>query len=332
MLIVMTAALSGGIAVSAAQDAAWITYRLENPAEVFRIEASTGATPENVSDALDTLTPRADDLWLNTSPDGSWFLLETERWGCSGWACLARAKADVSEGGLVTIGGNVIHPEGFSAISSDGNRVVWVGESCGVHSHDLWTSTLSTGVWSTAACLTASSSGDWNEEPAISPDGTEILFSCGENICSVSTQGTNLQLEISLTDYPGTGDWTQIKAPDYDPDGNIVFEGEAGGEMVWRKNTGTGVFEIINSGFTNDNSPCVLPDGRVASLWLNRPENPTGVHELKVMDPDGGNQLMLVTYPTDIFDVGLGCGGTVGHLFSDDFESATTGAWSSAFP
>jgi hypothetical protein len=57
----------------------------------------------------------------------------------------------------------------------------------------------------------------------------------------------------------------------------------------------------------NDNSPCVLPDGRVVSLWLLRPGG-SGFHEIKVMDPDGTNQFMALT-DVNVFDVGIGCGG-----------------------
>ena len=55
----------------------------------------------------------------------------------------------------------------------------------------------------------------------------------------------------------------------------------------------------------NDNAPCVLPDGRIASLWLNRPGSESQ-HELKVMTPDGSSYAMLVT-GVDIEQ--LGCGG-----------------------
>jgi len=57
--------------------------------------------------------------------------------------------------------------------------------------------------------------------------------------------------------------------------------------------------------FTNDNSPCVLPDGSIAGLWLNRPGG-TGDHELKVIQPDGSSYFMLVT-GADVVDIGLGC-------------------------
>jgi hypothetical protein len=56
----------------------------------------------------------------------------------------------------------------------------------------------------------------------------------------------------------------------------------------------------------DDNSPCVLPDGRIASLYLDRPGGP-GYHELKVMNPDGTNPI-LVLLNIDIHDIALGCG------------------------
>ena len=63
---------------------------------------------------------------------------------------------------------------------------------------------------------------------------------------------------------------------------------------------------LVTTEFNNDNSPCVLPDGRVASLWLDRPDG-EGDHEIKVMAPDGGGYIMILT-DVDVFDVGLGCG------------------------
>ncbi len=57
----------------------------------------------------------------------------------------------------------------------------------------------------------------------------------------------------------------------------------------------------------DDNSPCVLPDGRIASLWLDRDGNQSGAHELKLMNADGTGGVMLVT-EKDIQDIGIGCG------------------------
>jgi len=305
----------------------WVTYRPSGSVEeVSRIEAREGALPENVSDALDVLSPHAADVWLNISPNGMWMVLETERWGCSGWACLARVRSDYAEGGLITTGGQAIHPEGFSAVSSDGNTVVWPGQGCGSHARDLWISVYAGGEWQTS-CLTGDVTTDWNEQPAISDDGASVLFMCGDNICSIGVDGNNLAVQIRLTDHPGDTDWTQLRSPDFDPEGNIVFEGEDDTEMVWRQDHLSCNCELINPSYTNDNSPCVLPDGGIASLWLNRPDNPEGNHEIKLMDGDGGSSFMLVTNPVDVHDVGIGCGGPGFKVFSDGFETGDFSMW-----
>lgn len=49
----------------------------------------------------------------------------------------------------------------------------------------------------------------------------------------------------------------------------------------------------------------MLADGRIPSLWLNRPGGQS-LHEVKVMTPDGASDAMVVI-GVDIEDVG--CGG-----------------------
>ena len=55
----------------------------------------------------------------------------------------------------------------------------------------------------------------------------------------------------------------------------------------------------------NDNSPCVLWDGRIASLWLQRPGG-ASTHEIKVTDPMGRSPVMVQT-DVDVMDVGISC-------------------------
>jgi hypothetical protein len=97
-----------------------------------------------------------------------------------------------------------------------------------------------------------------------------------------------------------------LRQPDFAPDGSLVFEGDWDGERIWRLPAGASTPVEVGNQFHNDNSPCVLPNGRAASLWMDRPGG-QGIHELKVMNADGGGYDMLVT-DTDIADVGLGCG------------------------
>ena len=89
------------------------------------------------------------------------------------------------------------------------------------------------------------------------------------------------------------------------PDGSIVFEGDWNGEQIYRY-TGSGDPSVINPAYGNDNSPTVLPDGRVVSLWLGREGGP-GYHELKIMNADGGGDRMLLIN-VDISDTGIGSG------------------------
>lgn len=53
--------------------------------------------------------------------------------------------------------------------------------------------------------------------------------------------------------------------------------------------------------------PCVLPDGRVAHLWLGRDENTEGFHEITIMDEDGSSPTVILP-GVDVFDIGIGCG------------------------
>jgi len=103
--------------------------------------------------------------------------------------------------------------------------------------------------------------------------------------------------------YPSTGGLYQ---PDYAPDGSIVFEAEWDGEQIWRLPPEASIPVLISDQFSNDNSPCILPDGRVVSLWLDR-DGGNGLHEIKIMSSDGSSFFMLLPN-IDIVDAGLGCG------------------------
>jgi len=295
-----------------------ITYTYNG--QVYRIQALQGAAPENISQSLESLSPLptgGKDSGLNISPDGKWLVLDTERFDedCNGWACLAVVKADLSTGDAVRINGSEIHPEGFPAIASGGNLIVYENND-GAHENDLWAVSRSsnTGAWTGPVLLTGSSSYQYNYQPAINAAGTKVLFDCTDapyseatSICEVGTDGTGFRVVLRPSDRPsGLPDTGELHQPDYAPDGSIVFEADWDGENLWRLPSGATSPVKISSAFSNDNSPCVLPDGSIASLWLNRPGG-SGVHELKVMKPDGSSYFMLVT-GADVEDIGLGCG------------------------
>jgi len=281
---------------------------------VYRIQAAPGATPENISTALNGLSAGSGDIQLNSSPNGAWLVLRTERFhpDCNGWNCLALVKGDLTAGEAVLAGGAVIHPEGLPAVSNDGNLIIYPATD-GPHAHDLFAVRRTAGVWAAPVLLTAASTYAYHDMPALSADGSKVLMDCSPEswpsraICEVGTDGTGFRTVLDQTDSPADlPDVGALHHPDYAADGSILFEGDWDGEMIWRLPVGGSVPVRVNAGYTNDNSPCVLPDGRIASLWLNRPGGP-GYHEIKIMDADGNHGFVLLP-DVDVFDVGLGCG------------------------
>lgn len=294
-----------------------ITYTLPG-GDVYRIAAQEGATPENISQALNALAPYSDDGLINISPDGAWLVLNSERFDseCVGWSCLSIVAGDLSFGEAVRAGGAVIHPEGFIAVASGGNLIVYK-DGGGPHVRDLWAVTRSgASAWGVPVLLTASSPYAYNDQPAISVDGSRVVFDCGNQpygvtgtaICEAGTDGTGFRVMLTPADspagFPNTG---ALHHADYAPDGSIVFESNWDGEEIWRLPVGTTEPVRVASQFNNDNSPCVLPDGRIVSLWLGRPENESGIHEIKVMASDGISYIMALT-GSDLMDIGIGCG------------------------
>lgn len=290
-----------------------IVYSLDNDM-VYRINAGAGATPENISTALNALSAGGNDGQLNVSPNGQWLLLRTERFhaDCVGWDCLALVRGDLSAGEAVLTPNGVIHAEGGGAVNNDGTLIVYPGGD-GPHDQDLFAVRRTGGTWSAPALLTEASTYAFHTMPALSADGSKVLMDCSPTsypsraICEVGTDGTGFRTVLDQTDSPpGLPDVGALHHPDYATDGSIVFEGDWDGEMIWRLPAGGSVPERVNVAYTNDNSPCVLADGRIVSLWLNRPDG-SGDHELKVMNADGSAGAVILP-GVDVFDVGLGCG------------------------
>ncbi len=297
-----------------------ITYTLNN-GQVYRIEAREGAVPENISQALEALAPQpvgARDAGLNISPDGKWLLLETERFSpdCVGWAGLAVIKGDLSRGEALKVNGDDIHPEGFSAIASGGNRVIYP-QNDGTHSLDLFAVSRDLGgSWQAPVEISKNSTFTYNNWPAVNAEGTKVLFNCSNepysgttSICEVGVDGSGFRVVLTPAASPsGLPDAGDLQAPDYAPDGSIVFEAAWPGEEIWRLAPGAAIPGRISASaaYNNDNSPTVLPNGNIASLWLSRPGG-LSVHELKVMTPDGRSYFMALT-DVDVADIGLGSG------------------------
>jgi Tol biopolymer transport system component len=294
-----------------------IVYQLAGNGTLYRLTAEEGATPQNISDALDTLAPGSEDSAFNISPDGAWYVFSTDRFEqeCSDWACVAVAAADMSQGEVLRSDGNLVHAEGYTAIASGGNLVVYVSND-GPHELDLFAMERTMdGSWGSRVPLTNESPYDWNDMPAISDDGSSVLFDCGNvpygqegtAICEVGIDGSGLRTVIAPEDGPGGSAQHALHHADYASDGSIVFEADWEGEQIWRLPAGASTPVKVTDEFGNDNSPCVLPDGRIVSLWLQRPGNDTGQHEIKVMNADGSSNFMAFT-DADVSDTGIGCG------------------------
>ena len=308
---------TGGTSSGGAPDtgSGHVTYTFGD--DVFRLEASRGATPQNVSALITPSGARKPDRRLSASRGGGFYVFETQNVDprCAASSCLAFAPAaDPSAAKLVLEGGNLIdHAESLSAISNDGDVVVF--SSVGVsHPRDLFVSRRTGDTWSLAVVLTGASTFGWNELPSLHPDGTKVLFDCGPlanagdggSICEIAVDGTGFQTVVAPANAPASvGKKGALHHASYAPDGAIVFEADWDGERVWRKQ-GSTLTNLSTSAVGNDNSPCVLPDGRVVSLWLERPGNASGGHEIKIMSAAGAEPWVLLA-DRDVSDVGIGC-------------------------
>jgi hypothetical protein len=288
-----------------------VAYRVAD-GRIFLIEAAPGAQPVNLTDALDGISAGVDGD-INVSPDGAWLALVTTRFGCDSWQCAVVVDVGLSEPSVVqTAGGADVHPEDAVAIGSGGNVVVF--SSTGINSRDLHVMRRSGAEWTEPVNITGDSPFDYNTLPAIADDGHAVLFDCspvpygddGTQICEVALDGTGFRVLVDPAISPNGLPGARAHSADYAPDGSIVFEGEWGTEQIWRLSPGASTPTLVGP-FGNDNTPCVLPGGWVASLWLNGPNNPNAYHELKVMSADGSDHVMLVK-DEDVLDGALGCG------------------------
>jgi hypothetical protein len=293
--------------------AGFVTYRLAG-GHVYELPVRAGAGAVDVSAALDHLSPGGRDEWLNSSPNGRWLLTSTDRFGCGGWACLVRLDATLRTAFVIRASGSLVHADAFGAISSDGRTVVYP-QGGGRHVRDLWVTRLIAGRWTAPALITNASPQPYNMQPAISGDGRRVLFDCGPGvpevagtaICSVSSRGGRVTLVIGPRGGPGGGPHNLVHHAAFGSDGEVVFEADWRGEQIWRLAPGSRR-PLIVSRVNDDNSPCVLPNGRIASIYFDRPGNRSGIGELRIADPDGGHGREILT-GRDVADIGIGCGG-----------------------
>jgi hypothetical protein len=128
----------------------------------------------------------------------------------------------------------------------------------------------------------------------------------------VGIDGNGFRVVARPSDSAGAPSDSYLNHPAYGVGGAYVFEanwpsGIGGGqsEQVWKLQTGSAA-ALLSRDRYDDNSPCTLPQGRIASLWLGRPGNTDNKHELKIMSADGSGEIMPLL-DQDVIDADLSC-------------------------
>lgn len=292
----------------------YITYARGNDSfdrTLYMINLETGVT-ENISNKLNSIIgENRKDNAINISPDGSHLIINSKLNGNK----LYIINIDNNTKDVLKIENRYIWPEHAFAISNDGNIVAITKRNKGSGT-DVVSYIKSNGKWKKGVILSKGTDEDFFAGgPAFSFDSKRIIFTCRvkQNIlalCSNNISGNDLKIEVSERNLD-TQKLHLIRSPDYTLNGDVVFEVEdVLGEVIWIKKTDKEKAYPINTTFRNDNSPCVLPNNYIASLWLSRPGNPKGKHELKLMPQNGSHYKMLVK-DINIRDIGLGCGGSL---------------------
>jgi hypothetical protein len=279
--------------------------------------AEPGSVVEDISVRFDAVAAGVDQF-VTPSPDGRFYVVQGGRFGCLSGGCLARFDANGAHGELVLSGGRPIDTSNTrAAIASSGDRIVYA--TSGPHVSDLYVVDRDpqSGAWGAPRLLTGSSPYPFHHTPSIARDGSKVVFNCGPNfygvaplaICEATLDpADSTSAYRKLLDPSAGGDHSgnnELYHPAYELDGSIVFESDWTSEQIWHLG-GTDFARVSPASVTDDNSPCVLPDGRIVSLWLGRAGNPNGLHEIKVMNADGSGGVMLLT-GVDVDDVGTSC-------------------------
>ncbi len=138
-------------------------------------------------------------------------------------------------------------------------------------------------------------------DPAVHYDGGKVLFSYRKggthryHLYEINVDGTGLR---QITDGP----FDDIE-PTYLPDGRIVFCSTrchrwigcwlAETAILFRCDADGGKIRMLSSGSFTENTPSVLPDGRILyTRWEYVNRDPVSFHHLWTMNPDGTGQMV----------------------------------------
>jgi len=138
-------------------------------------------------------------------------------------------------------------------------------------------------------------------DPQVHYDATKVLFSYRKgpghhyNLYEIDIDGSNLH---RLTDGP----WDDVE-PTYLPDGDVIFSSTRCKRYIgcWLAPSATlhrcdanGLnMRMLSSGAFTENTPAVLPDGRVLyTRWEYVNRDPVSFHHLWTINPDGTGQMV----------------------------------------
>lgn len=288
---------------------------------VYRVEAREGAEPEDVTTLLDDLSSGTEDLYISVSSGGEWLVLDTDRFDdeCVDWTCVAVVAGDLSEGDAVRVNPgywDIVHAwDGTSAISSEGDLLVYATDSEEPRQADIFAVSLEEGAWGEPTRITSESPYTVNVNPALSIDQSKVVFQCGDDgwyghsICEVDVDGSGFRVvvgpEARASEEP---EGVTLHNPTFAPDGSMVFAGNWDGDRIWRVPAGGGELVSIRGEHW---SPCTLPDGRIAGVvqdWSRSDEVPD--YNINVISPNGSTAFTVtVLKEADQFAHVLSCSG-----------------------
>jgi hypothetical protein len=295
----LLAACGGGRGALPAPDHGRVLFELPDKS-VHLVEAAAHGKVADLSARLHGTGPATMSL------NGAWVAVSLDD------GCVAVATGDFTHAEKVTSHGTCVAQYAETMhLSGDGNLLIYNGS--GTHQRDLF-AVRRTGPddWSQPRNLTAAGPFAVNKLPRLNADASTVVFDCGNgaesdegtSICAVDTAGGPVRTVLAAPLGTGDAAWTAFHSPAYRPDGGLVFEcHHPHEELVCALPAGAATpTRVTVAGRSNDNSPCVFPDGRIASLL------DTGIHQLRVVRADG-TDAVTVTSDQDVLDVGIYCGG-----------------------
>jgi len=269
---------------------------------LYRIEAAVGAVPQRIE------IPGVNVVGGAVAPNGGWLVFRATETGCDDCLAISPFPFQTYEILKREDGSPVAqYPGSVAAVAATGEVVVFEGAAS--HAADILVTRRAGGGWSEPVSLSSDSPHPFNNWPVISLDGSKVVFDCGTDpyaqsgggICEVGLDGGGFRERVAVARFTG---FTSFLQPALGLDGTLYFEGDSPVEQIWAVAPGQSSPTLPAPSFTNDNSPCVLPNGNIVSLWLGR-EGSAG-HELRLMAP-GGEDLGMILPGVDVDDVGITC-------------------------